>query len=146
MKNLYYDLPLRFDLLKKKNTEHPICNYDRSIAQHIFTILTTRFGEHRYDRTFGSEIWDTDFETIANVNTWKEKVRQSVDTAINKHEKRLKQITVNVDLSEEEIRSPITDILSTKKRLQLIIRGKTILTGEDFVFETKLFISPLSID
>jgi phage baseplate assembly protein W len=146
MKNIHYDLPLRFDLLKKKNAEHPTCNYDKSIAQFIFMLITAHFGEHRYDPSFGSEIWETDFQLIANVNTWKENMRKSVEAGIISHEKRLKDLNVTVDLSEEEIRSPITQILSVKKRVLLRVKAKTVLTGEDFVFETKMFISPLSID
>ena len=92
------------------------------------------------------KIWETDFQLIANVNTWKENMRKSVESAIISNEKRLKELNVTVDLSEEEIRSPITQILSVKKRVLLRVKAKTVLTGEDFVFETKMFISPLSID
>jgi len=37
-------------------------------------------------------------------------------------------------------------LISVKKRLLIKVKGKAISTGEDFSFETKFFISPLSLD
>lgn len=146
MKNLYYDLPISFSDLKKKNKELSLCNYEKSIAQNIFMLITSRPGEHRFDYELGCEIWESDFELISNQNTWKEKIRKSVEQIVLKKEKRLKQIYVDAELSEEEIISPITNKKSIKKRLKLRVRGVSVLTGEDFLFETKLFISPISMD
>jgi len=148
MKNTFYSLPLKCEILTKKNSEveHPLCNFDESIAKNIFLLITARFGEHRYNKTLGCEIWSSDFQLIGNVNVWKEKIRKSVETVIQNHEKRLKNLIVSLDLSEEEIKSPISNLVSIKKRLQIKIKGKTISTGEDFSFETKFFISPLSLD
>jgi phage baseplate assembly protein W len=146
MKNLYYELPLQFALIKKKNAEHPLVNYEKSIAQNIYMLITSRYGEHRYDPSFGCEIWETDFELVGNVNIWKERVRKSAENLIHKYETRLKNLSVDTELSEEEIRSPITERLSIKKRLKIKVKAISVLTGEDFIFETKLFISPLSID
>ena len=66
MKETYYDLPIRFDLLMQKNRELPTCSLDKSIAQNIFLIITSKFNEHRFDPTYGCEIWETDFELIHN--------------------------------------------------------------------------------
>ncbi|HPH82764.1 MAG TPA: GPW/gp25 family protein [Flavobacteriales bacterium] len=146
MKEFYYTLPLQFDVLKTKNKEHTVCTFDRSIAQNIYLLITTRFGEHRYDDHFGCEIWDTDFEVITNINVWKERVRKSIDQALRKFEKRLRNVSVSIELAEEEIVSPISGIRSVKKRLSIRVTGMTIRTGQDFNFETKLFISPLSAE
>ena len=135
MKETYYDLPIRFDLLMQKNRELPTCSLDKSIAQNIFLIIT-----------YGCEIWETDFELINNVNTWKERVRKSIVQTITVHEVRLKNIDVDVDVNEEEIKIEAKNLVTIKKRLAITIRAKTIKTGEPFSFSTKLFISPLSLD
>jgi len=148
MKNAYYSLPIKCEILTKKNSEveHPLCNFDESIAKNIFLLITSRYGEHRYSQTFGCEIWSSDFQLIGNINVWKEKIRKSIELVIQNHEKRLKNLNVSLDLSEEEIKSPITNLISVKKRLLIKVKGKAISTGEDFSFETKFFISPLSLD
>jgi len=148
MKNTFYSLPLKCEILTKKNSEieHPVCNFDESIAKNVFLLITTHFGEHRFNPSLGCEIWSSDFQLIGNVNVWKEKIRKSVETVIQNHEKRLRNLNVSLDLSEEEIKSPITELVSIKKRLAIRIKGKTLSTGEDFSFETKFFISPLSLD
>jgi phage baseplate assembly protein W len=146
MKETYYDLPIRFDLLIQKNKELPNCSLDKSIAQNIFLIITSKFNEHRFDPDYGCEIWETDFELIHNVNIWKERVRKSIIQTITLHEVRLTNIDVDVDVNEEEIKIEAKNLITIKKRLAITIRAKTIKTGEPFIFSTKLFISPLSLD
>lgn len=146
MKNLYYTLPLDFSLLMKKNQEHTYSTYDQSIAQNLFILITSKYGEHRYDETLGCEIWESDFQLITNQNIWKEKIRKSIEELIVKFENRLKNCSVDVDLLESEIISPITNRKSIKKCIHLKINATTLLTGEKFQFVTKMFISPLSIE
>lgn len=146
MKNFYYSLPLDFSLLKKKNKEHQYCTYDQSIAQNLFVLITSRYGEHRYDDDFGCELWQADFQLITNQNIWKERIRKSIENLISKFEKRLKNFQIDIDLVETEIISPITKQKSVKKCLHINIKGITTLTGESFSFNTKMFISPLSLE
>ena len=146
MKDSFLDIPIDFERLKKKNREHSRSGLEKSIAQNIFLIITTQFGEHRFDYTYGCEIWDADFELISNVNMWKEKVRKSIDVTLNNHEKRLINITVDVDLTEEEAKDIRRNIIAIKKRVGLTVKATTRSTGIPFNFETKLYISPLSLD
>lgn len=146
MKNLYYTLPLDFSQLMKKNQEHAYTTYDQSIAQNIFVLITSKFGEHRFDETLGCEVWESDFQLITNQNIWKDKIRRSIESLIERFEKRLKNCIVDIDLIESEITSPMTNKKSVKKCIHLRISANTLLTGEKFQFVTKMFISPLSIE
>src|ERR1700677_3510421 len=99
----YYKLPLKFnDLFKKK--ELPNCrDIGESISQHINLIITSRFGEYRFDRSFGSNIWEYDFENITTNDDWSEKISGSLKTIIEQHEPRLKNIFVHAEIMQEEI-------------------------------------------
>ena len=146
MKETYYDLPIRFERLKQKNKELPTCDLVKSIAQNILLIITSKYNEHRFDKSYGCEIWESDFELIANITSWKEKIRKSILSTLTAHEKRLLEYNVDVDVNEEEIKIEQKNLMTVKKRLMVKIKAKTRKTGEPFYFETKLFISPLSLD
>jgi phage baseplate assembly protein W len=146
MKNDYYRIPLDFKKLKQKNSDWEYCSFKESIAQNIYLLVTSHFGEHRFDSTYGSKIWESDFQHIGNVNSWTEKVRKSLEDAILTHEKRLKRPIISLELIEKDIVSPSTGIRSIKKCLIIKVTATNSITGESFIFEMQLFISPLSLD
>jgi len=146
MKEVFYDLPINFSKLKEKNQELPTCNLNKSIAQNIFLMITSKFSEHRFDSTYGCEIWETDFELIPNINSWKDNVQKSILQTLFFHELRLTEIRVDIEVNEEEITIEHKNIVAIKKRLEIWVNAVTKKTGEPFVFNTKLFISPLSLD
>src|ERR1017187_9062277 len=99
----YYKLPLKFsDLFKKK--ELPKCkDIGESISQNIHLMITSKFGAYRYDPTFGSNIWDSDFENIFANDDWSERVSKALRDIIAAHEPRLKNIVVTAEINQEEI-------------------------------------------
>jgi phage baseplate assembly protein W len=139
---LYYTLPLRFDELMQKR-QHKRCNMKESIAQHIYLILTSHFGEKRYDPDFGCNIWEQDFEVVSNIK-WKDNVKTSVTEAIERYERRLVNPSVRIEVDEFEFSH--NENRRVKRRVALWIEGYTVKTNEPFEFYEQIFISPMSID
>jgi len=141
----YYKIPLQFDAVMKGN-ELASCSLAHSVTQNLELILTTRFGEHRSDPSFGSEIWNLDFELVSSVAAWEESLRKSLLRSITSHELRLANIAINVTISDLEKFSIFKQATELKKRVNIIVSGTIHKTGEPFTFSTSMFLSPLSIE
>ena len=138
-----YKLPLQFSKLLEGN-ELPTCSLFDSVTNNLQLIITTRFGEHRCDPTFGCEIWDLDFELIVSENLWEEKLRQSLMRSVNCHEKRLASVQIIVEITQIEKFHLFKKFTEIKKRVEIKLTGTLLKTGEPFSFKTNLFLSPLS--
>ncbi|GAB2790186.1 GPW/gp25 family protein [Rhabdobacter roseus] len=139
----YYALPLRLDdVLRHK--PHPTCSLPQSIAQNLYLMLTTHFAESRFDETFGCSLWDEDFVT-QSTSRWKEDIRQSIETSVLEHEKRLTQVRIRVELTDQEIELSQTN-RRVKRRLTIWIDGLLTRTNERFSFQRSLFLAPLSTE
>jgi phage baseplate assembly protein W len=126
--------------------ELPVCDLVTSVTSNLELIITTRFGEHRSNPTFGCEIWDLDFELIVSATRWEEKMRQSLLKSIATHEPRLSGIDINVAITDLEMFNSIRQFVEIKKRVEIQITGILHKTGEPVKFRTNLFLSPLSVD
>lgn len=174
MINRYYQLPINFKILiggkdkeegeeenerdrtkrrgnkrgegESSNNELPTCDLRQSIAQNIFLIITTKYKENRYDDSYGCEIWDMDFELVSNENMWLETIRKSIDISVAKHEPRLYNVSVDVDVTMDEQVTTLKSTKTVKKRLRISVKGRLSESGEPFSFDTNIYISPLSID
>lgn len=146
MEKKYYELPLKFNSLFQRHREFPTCDLKRSIALNIYLIITSKFNEHRFDPDYGCSIWDLDFETHSNPNALRVKIQNSIVQSVRKNELRLYDIRAEVDLTEEEYKFQLKETLAIKKTVHITINGNITETGEPFVFSTKLFLSPLSMD
>ena len=142
---IYYKIPFNLEKLLDGN-ELPTCNLTDSVTKNLHLIITTRFGEHRGDTSFGCEIWDLDFELIVSENIWEEKLRLSLLNSISTHETRLSNIVIDVDITEMEKFHLFKQFTEVKKRVDIKLKGVLHKTGEAFVFRTNLFLSPLSVD
>lgn len=143
MGTVNYKTPLQFSKLLEGN-ELPTCSLFDSVTKNLELIITTRFGEHRCDPTFGCEIWDLDFELIVSENLWEEKLRQSLLRSVNCHEKRLGAVQLTVEITEIEKFHLFKKFTEIKKRVEIKLTGTLYKTGEPFSFKTNLFLSPLS--
>lgn len=141
----YYKIPLQLNAVTE-GRELPACDLETSIQKSLELIITTKFGEHRSDPTFGCEIWDLDFELIVSARLWEEKLRQSLLKSITSHEHRLTNIEINATISDIEKFNVLKQFTEIKKRVDIHITGQMKKTGEMFVFHTALFLSPLSVD
>jgi predicted component of type VI protein secretion system len=143
----YYKLPIKFgDLMKRR--ELPRCrDIGESISQNIHLMITSRFGEYRFDPTYGSNIWDSDFENIFAEADWSDRVSEALRMIIELHEPRLKNVTVMASINQEEIpASKNNPQYRIKQRVVVEIEGVLTTTNERFSTTQKLYISPLSFD
>ena len=143
----YYKLPIKFgDLMKKR--ELPRCrDIGESISQNIHLMITSRFGEYRFDPTYGSNIWDSDFENIFAEADWSDRVSEALKKIIELHEPRLKNVSVMAAINQEEIPgSKNNPQYRIKQRVIVEIEGTLTTTNERFSTTQKLYISPLSFD
>jgi phage baseplate assembly protein W len=141
----YYKIPFLLTAVMEGG-ELPACDLETSIQKTLELIVTTKFGEHRSDVSFGCEIWDLDFELIISARLWEEKLRQSLLKSIISHEHRIANVEINVAISDIEKFNVLKQFTEIKKRVDIRIAGLMKKTGEAFAFHTNLFLSPLSVD
>lgn len=136
----YYRLPLNFEeLLQRRPLAR--CTAQESIAQHLYLMLTTHFGESRFDPGFGCVVWQQDFEVMTTMR-WKDNVQRSVEQTIAAREPRLEQVKVLVGVDDFEMKGVNQRI---RKRLEVTIRAVLHRTNEPFAFRASLFVAPLSV-
>ena len=136
----YYRLPLNFEQLLQ---QRPLArgSMQESIAEHLYLMLTTHFGESRFDPAFGCVVWEQDFEAMTNMR-WKDNVQRSVEATIAAREPRLAQVKVLVGVDDFEMKGVNQRI---RKRLEVTIRAVLHRTNEPFAFRASLFVAPLSV-
>lgn len=117
------------------------CSLNDSIANMIRLICTTHFGENKQDSSLGNELWENDFETVDNIQAFKEKLVESLQNTLIWHEKRLSNIKVNVGFEQV-----LTTVYKrrVRQRIQITIEGKIRKTNETFKQQEVFFMGPLS--
>jgi len=115
-----------------------------SISQYIELIIFTRYGEHRFKPDFGCEIWDLDFELIISESMFEEKLRKSLLRSITNYEQRIYDVHIDVHIKEVNKFYPLRNVNEIKKKVEIVVNGKMQQTGENYVFSTSLYLSPLS--
>lgn len=141
MADTYYRLPLDLEGIVARQ-QLPRCSAQESIAQHLYLLLTTHFGESRYDAGFGCQVWEQDFEAMTTMR-WKDSVQQSVEEAIRTYEPRLVRARAQIAITDFELKNVSQRI---RKRLDVSITASLHRTNEPFVFQASLFVAPLSVD
>jgi phage baseplate assembly protein W len=141
----YYKIPLALKAVME-GKELPSCDLETSIQKNLELIITTKFGEHRSNPSFGCEIWELDFELIISARLWEEKLRQSLLKSITQHEQRVVNVELTVSISDMEKFNALKQFTEIKKRVDIVVNGLVKKTGEPFAFHTNLFLSPLSVD
>ena len=140
MANDFLQIPLQAGLVTRQK---PLkrCSLEESVAGMMRLITLTRFGENKQDESFGNELWEYDFETIDNIQAFKEKLSDSVCQAITQHEKRLSAIRVNIGFEQV-----LTTIYSrrVRQKIQIGIEGILRKTNEPFTHNEVFFMGPLS--
>lgn len=127
-----YSLPLRCGELVKKNPKHPKVKLEESVRRHLYLILITRFGENRCDPTYGCELWEHDFENLKALDDRKHHFSNSIKAVLAKHEPRLSDTLVEVDIKEPDIKDPLKLTQKLKKRIVITVRGRLVETNKDF--------------
>lgn len=141
MKGAFYKLPINFNtIIQKKELEKT--SIEHSIAQQIILLATTTFGECKFDETFGSKIWEIDFDLLMNENTLKDIISKTMKQALLFHEQRILVKELNVELSE--IIYLVDSVNRAKKRVDIIIDATIKSTNRSFNFRGYFFVGPLS--
>lgn len=138
--NEYYSIPLSLGNVTRKK-EIPKCSLPESVAQMIHLIVTTGFGECKNNPSFGCEIWEKDFENIVNSQLYRENLRKSIQSTIEKQEPRLTGIRVDIQIEQVDYKMFNR---KTKSRIRIKISGMLTRTNEPFSFSDQFFIGPLS--
>ena len=141
----YLKLPFRPDMLINRQ-EHPICTLTESIAQHLHLLVTTYYGECKFDESFGSPIWEADFENISSINTWRNKTGKELEEIIQKYENRIVSPKVNINLFQEELIDKASSSKVMKRKVELKVTARIESTSEQFEFNTLFYLSPISFD
>ena len=105
-------------------------------------VITTIFGEYKYDDNFGTIIWETDFNLLANVNQLKDMIKDSVFEKVRDYEKRLTVTDVTLGISEDTV-SYATNI-RVKKRLDIVVYGIIKKTNQPYYYKSSYFLAPFS--
>lgn len=141
MRDLYYKLPFDYRKLTTGNDVTKV-TIEESLAQFITVIVSTIFGEYKYDEDFGTIIWDTDFNLLANPNKLKDMIKESVHEKVNQYEKRLQVTEVTLGVSENTL-SYETKI-RVKKRLDIVVYGIIKKTNQPYYFKSTYYLAPFS--
>jgi phage baseplate assembly protein W len=137
----YYSLPLAVDRLMLRQ-KHPRCTLQQSVAQNLHLLLTTAFGEFPGDEQFGCSIWDNDFDNITSAPKQKEQMRQSIKLSVQRYEKRLDKVRIELMMQQEEL--PDFNGKRIKKRIDVTVTGTLKLTDDKFTRKYSFFVGPLS--
>lgn len=141
MKGAFYKLPINFnEIIQKKELEKT--SIEHSIAQQIILLATTTFGECKFDETFGSKIWEIDFDLLMNENSLKEVITKTMKQSLLLHENRIKVNELKVELSETMYL--VDDVSRSKKRVDIIVDATIKSTNRNFNFRGYFFVGPLS--
>lgn len=143
---MYYKLPFDFGNILEGGDAALSYNVAENIAQHIQLLITTKFGENRFDKDYGNEIWNLEFENSLTDTQWEEQFRQSINTSIRKYEPRLTHADATIHSQLVEKVWPIKDYTEVKKKVTIIVRATLADSGEKFSFKSEIFLSPMSID
>lgn len=137
----YYKIPFDFESLTEKNDAEKI-SLDTSISQHLFLLATTALGECKFDETYGSEIWEMDFDIMKSDNKLKELIAATLKKSIFMHEKRLALEDIEVFVNDHNLGT--FGKKRMKKKVSIAVKGLILETNRTFTFNNAFFVGPLS--
>lgn len=141
MKDLFYKIPIDFKRLSSGEDLRKV-TIEESLAQYISLIISTIFGEYKYDDEFGTVIWETDFNLLANANQLKDMIKESVHEKVKKYEKRLIITDVTLGVSEDTVSYEAN--IRVKKRLDIVVYGVIKKTNQPYYYKSSYFLAPFS--
>lgn len=142
MNPLFYKIPFDFKKLTVGQDARKV-TIEESLAQFIALVITTVFGEYKYDEDFGTIIWETDFNQLANPTQLKDQIKESVFEKVKKYEKRLIVTDVVLGVVEDTLSFDIK--IRVKKRLDIIVYGIIKQTNQQYYFKSSYYLAPFSV-
>ncbi|CVK17090.1 MAG: GPW/gp25 family protein [Apibacter sp.] len=142
MYGIYYNTPINFkQLIEKKDVEKT--NLDQSIAKYINILVTSSFGECKFNDMLGCNIWEMDFDLLSDTNSLRDKFKNDIKETIMMNESRLNLLEVEVSIGVSQIPS-YRNSIRFKKKVMMKINGLIKKTNRPFNFYGYFFIGPLS--
>ncbi|KUJ55375.1 GPW/gp25 family protein [Chryseobacterium aquaticum] len=141
MQGVYYKIPFDFESLTEKKDAEKIL-LETSIHQHIFLLATTSFGECKFDETYGSEIWEMDFDIMKSDNSLKEFIADTLKKSVTAYERRIRLEDVEVIINDHNLGT--LGKRRMKKKVSIVIKGTVLETNRPFIFSNAFFVGPLS--
>jgi phage baseplate assembly protein W len=143
--NRFYRLPLNFDSVFEHTDEYmKTCSEKESIDQFIEMLIMTCPGEHKFDKNFGSQIWDMDFVKMISRVNWEKDFTHYLIESVTRYEHRITDINVTATISEVDVEDPIYQSVTVKNKASIIIKCKLLSTGENVAFYYTLYLGPIS--
>jgi len=142
MAQSYYKLPLSSSNIIKNDTSET-CSLEQSIKGFIRLITTSHFGEYDFDNSFGCTIWDIDFDNLTSTNKLRYSIANSISKTLTLHEKRISDITVDVNIIQDEFKKNKT-ANTVKKRVDIKVKSTIKQTNEPFRCLESFYIAPLA--
>jgi phage baseplate assembly protein W len=140
----FYKFPLRFDdIFAKKDL--PKCSIEESIARNIQLLITTVWGENKMDQEYGSFFWENDFDILTTNAKRREIIIHSIQYAIQRYEKRLQNVRVEVDIKQAEVRDEQSGT-RLRRKIDMVITGTIRKNNQMFRFPTGFFIGPFAME
>jgi len=139
----FLKLPLSFEAFFDRK-KLPTCTLKESIARNLHLLITTTLGENKQDLQYGSQFWDHDYDIHMSNDARREAVINALRKQIDTYEKRLVQVTLEVNVRQSEFQGATSRQI--RRRIEMIITGLLAHSKEPFRFQTGFFIGPLSFD
>lgn len=138
----YLDIPIPInEIINQKDLKR--VDLKSSIHNMIHLITVTSYNEVKHDPSFGTEISNYDFENIYNTHSLKDELKKSILYSIRNNEKRLINLTIDLQIDQVEIGTKIYN-KRIKTQIKMIIEGVIDKTNELLQHQETFFIGPLS--
>ena len=138
-------MPLDFSRFFSESGGHlERCSELESIDQGLGLLLTTRQGEHSFDRQYGTKLGELDFENIVSRAAWEESFIRYIRQAIVDNEKRLREIQVQIKMKDVLREEALLSGFSVRKQVDIIVQAVMVSTGVRAAFKHTLYLGPLS--
>ncbi len=140
-----YKIPLLFSRLFESG-DLSVCSEEESIDRNLELIISTCPGEHKFDPSFGCDIWDLDFENVVSVQQWESKFVGFISDAITRYEPRIKEIETKVHFLDVKNQHEFSGAVSIRKRVDIRIYSEIFSSGKKCCFYYSLYLGPLTND
>ncbi len=143
----HYSLPINLASLMRGQTELKKCDLPSSVRQHIFMILLSKPGEYRYDRAYGSPIWEFDFDYLQSIQKAKANLERALKAIIEQQEPRLGEVTVKINFGSKEFKkNRFSENRQVKKEVAVYVQGTLLETNQPFKpAPYVIYISPVTV-
>jgi predicted component of type VI protein secretion system len=139
----YLKLPIRFAQFFNGN-RLDTCSLKDSVIRNLHLLVTTTTGENKQDDLYGAAFWDDDYDIHLSNDARREIVISSLKKQVFLYEKRLQDVTIEVNVKQLEYRMNTGSQI--RRRIEIIISGLLVRNNEPFRFQTGFFIGPMSFD